>query len=310
MHYHSLAYYALSFVAVVRERSFTEAAKKIGISKAQLSRHISTLESMLNVQLMHRTTRTIALTDEGKRFFTSCEHIEQSCADAMSHLKQDNISMQGTLRITAPIDFGIQFISPIIPKYSQLFPNMNITLSLSNVYENVMEENYDIAIRVANQLPDSSLRMRTLMKFKRLFCAAPSYFSQTKKPKTPAELKHYQCITSVNRNSNILYPQWVFQENKKRVSYRLERFIEIDSLIAQRDLVLSGVGIGRLPDYFIRNELKTKKLIELFPHIEKPDYYAYLLYPNTLELPKKTRAFIELLQEQKTLDIKNTSRLL
>jgi DNA-binding transcriptional LysR family regulator len=297
MQTHSLAYYALSFAVVARAGSFTEAAKKTGISKAQLSRHVKALENMLGVQLMHRTTRTLALTEEGRQFFASCERIEESCTEAVNHLKQDNVNIKGTLRITAPIDFGILFLSPVIRQYSQLFPNMNVSVSLSNVNENILEQNYDIAIRIANQLPDSNLRMLTIKKFKRIFCASPTYFSKRKKPKTPEELKHHQCITSVNRNANILYPQWIFQENKKTINYKIEHFIEIDSLFAQRNLVLAGAGIGRFPDYFIQQELKSKKLIELFPHLQKPDSYVYLLYPNALELPQKTRAFVDMMKK-------------
>lgn len=293
MNHNLLIYYALSFSAVVKARSFSQAAKNTGISKAQLSRHVSALEGLLGIQLLHRTTRSIALTEQGKNFFISCEKIEEICSEATNDLNHDFSQMRGTLKITAPIDFGIQFLPPIVHEFSKQYPNINVILSLSNINENLAEQTYDLAIRIANQLPDSNLRMRTLFKFKRLFCAAPHYFNDKVQPTHPSELKDYHCITSVNRNPNNIHPQWQFYINKKNVNYRLEKFIEIDSLYAQLELIKCGTGIGRMPNYLIKKEIDSGELIELFQDIEKPDSYVYLLYPDALVLPKKTRIFID-----------------
>jgi len=298
MNYNLLTYYALSFTAVVKAGSFSKAAKNSGISKAQLSRHVSSLEKLLGVQLLHRTTRSMILTEQGKQFFSACETIEESCAQAVGYLKNDLTHVHGTLRITAPIDFGIQFLSPIIQQFSQLYPDVNVVLSLSNVNENLLEDPYDLAIRIANQLPDSNLKQRTLLKFNRIICASAAYFKNKPKPKTPVELKNHRCITSVNRNISTIHPQWQFRINNKLVNYSLEKFIEVDSLFAQRELIKADTGIGRLPNYFIAQELKTGEFIELFKNIQKPDSFVYLLYPDTKALPQKTRVFIDFIKNQ------------
>ena len=297
MNNNSLIYYALSFTAVVKAGGFSAAAKHSGISKSQLSRHVGALESLLSIQLLHRTTRTVTLTEQGMQFFAAFEAVEEGCIDAVNSLQHDFNLMNGTLRITAPIDFGIQFLPSIIHDFSKQYPNINVTLSLSNVNENITEQTYDLAIRIANQLPDSSLRMRTLMKFKRLICAAPEYFNKKKIPQHFDELKNHCCITSINRNPSILYPQWHFYSNGSSMNYRLEKFIEVDSLFAQLKLIKSGVGIGRMPDYFVRDELKSGSLMELFSEIEKPDSFVYLLYPDVKILPRKTRVFIDFLKD-------------
>ena len=296
MNYNSMIYYALSFTAVVKAGGYSSAAKKIGISKAQLSRHVSALETLLNMQLLHRTSRSMTLTEQGKQFFHSCEGIEQACAEAVTNIKHDYSAMQGTLRITATIDFGIQYLPAIIHQYSTQYPNMNVMLSLSNIYENLTEQNYDLAIRIANKLSDSNLHVRTITEFKRLICASPSYFKDKDIPNHPDELKNHMCITSVNRNMSTIKPQWQFQLNKKTVNYTLDKFIEVDSLFAQLELIKHGTGIGRLPNYFIRNELKNGNLIEIFTDIEKPTSYVYLLYPDTITIPRKTRAFIDIIK--------------
>jgi DNA-binding transcriptional LysR family regulator len=160
--------YALSFIAVVKAGSFSIAAKNIGASKAQLSRHVSRLEKQLGLQLLHRTTRSMLLTEHGRQFYASCQAIEENYNEAVNTLKHDFSNMQGTLRITAPIDFGIEFLPPIIHQFTKIYNNMNVVLSLSNKNEDLLEQNHDLAIRIANKLPDSNLRMRTIMEFKLL----------------------------------------------------------------------------------------------------------------------------------------------
>lgn len=294
-----LIYYTLSFSNVVKAGSFSNAAKKSGTSKAQLSRHVSALENLLGIQLLHRTTRSITLTEHGQQFLAACEGLEEGYFEAINDLKQDFKSLRGTLKITAPIDFGIQFLPSIIHEFSKQHPAMNAVLSLSNMNENLIEQNYDVAIRIANKLPDSNLRMYTMLEFKRIICVSPHYLKNNPTPNDLNDLKKHNCITSVNRNINIIYPQWQFQVGKKILNLKLEKFIEVDSLFAQLELIKLGAGIGRLPDYFIKNELKKGKLIELFPHTEKPTTYVYLLYPNTRILPKKTRAFIDFIKGMK-----------
>lgn len=294
-----LIYYSLSFSSVVKAGSFSNAAKKSGTSKAQLSRHVSALENLLGIQLLHRTTRSIALTEHGQQFLAACEGLEEGYFEALNDLKQDFKSLRGTLKITAPIDFGIQFLPPIIHEFSKQHPAMNTVLSLSNMNENLVEQNYDVAIRIANKLADSNLRMYTMLEFKRIICVSPRYLKNHPMPKDLNDLKNHTCITSVNRNINIIYPQWQFQMGQKILNLKIEKFIEVDSLFAQLELIKLGTGIGRLPDYFVKNELKKGKLVELFPHIEKPTTYVYLLYPNTRILPKKTRVFVDFIKGMK-----------
>jgi DNA-binding transcriptional LysR family regulator len=296
MNHNLLIYYALSFTAVVKAGGFSSAAKNSGVSKAQLSRHVSALETLLGIQLLHRTTRSMILTEQGQQFFIACEAIEESCVEAVNHLKHNFSTMSGTLKITAPIDFGIQFLPPIIHEFSQQYPNMNVILSLSNTNEKLAEGNYDLSLRIANRLPDSNLHMITIMEFKRIICASPNYFNDKDKPKQLTELKSHHCITSVNRKMDNINPQWQFHIDGNESNLKLNKFIEVDSLYAQLKLIKLGAGIGRMPNYFIRNELLTGELIELFSTIEKPNSYVYLLYPDTMVLPKKTRLFIDFIK--------------
>jgi len=284
---------ALSFVAVVKANSYSSAAKKVGISKAQLSRQIKKLEEHLGIQLLYRTTRKLALTESGKEFYEACCVVEEDYADAVANLKCNFSTIQGNLRITAPIDFGIEVMPTILHQFSERYPKINIILSLSNEIQDLTANDYHLSFRISNRLPDSDLKMITIREFKRIICAAPEYFANRDMPQNIDDLKAFRCITSVNHNPTTIKPQWEFYQNKKIVKFDLENVIEADSLLAQIKLILLGSGIGRMPDYFIKQHLEDGRLIEVFPTIEKPSSFVYLLYPNQRVLPKKTRAFID-----------------
>lgn len=289
--------YALSFVAVVNAGTFSAAAKNADVSKACLSRHVSQLETILGIQLLHRTTRSIVLTEAGKRFYDACQVIQENYQEAIHTITHDLHTMEGKLRITAPIDFGTRFLPGIIDEFSRLYPHMNVVLTLSNEKEMLVENNYDIAIRIANQLPDSNLRMSTLFSFKQLLCATPSYLKEHGRPDTIESLREHRCITSVNRNKNVINPQWKFSINKKIVNCVLRHYLEIDSLVAQLDLIKRGAGIGRIPDYLIKGMIKSGELIQVLSSVDTPDFYVYLLYPDTDILPHKTRVLVDFVKK-------------
>ena len=174
---------------------------------------------------------------------------------------------------------------------------MNIKLSLTNLNENLTEGQYDLAIRVTNKLPDSNLRMVKLMQFERRICASPAYLKNHPMPKNPADLKNHLCVSIMNQSLNTVKPSWLLYEGKNLVNYPLEKYIEVDSYALQKQLAESGTCVARLPSYYINKELQSGKLVELFPHIKKPAVYAYLLYPDTILVPHKTRVFIDMLKQ-------------
>ncbi len=286
---------ALSFTAVIKAGSFSKASKVIGLSKAQLSRHVSELEKQLGIQLLYRTTRKLLLTESGRIFFESCLEIEKSYDMALDKVTKDNTLIKGPLRITAPISFGSELLLKIINNFVKKYPNINITLSLNSVTEDLIENNYDIALRVASALPNSNLRMKVIHHFDMVLCASPDYFKNISHPNELEELKYFKFITPVNRNNEVKNIKWPFIINEKIVNYSPNSLIQVDSLRMQIELVLLGAGIGRAPRFMIKNELEENKLVEILAHIKQPKYHLYLLYPNRKHLPKKTKVFIDFL---------------
>lgn len=281
---------ALSFVAVVQAGSYSAAAKNIEISKAQLSRHIVQLEEELEVSLLFRTTRTLKLTESGEAFFKSCLPIQEDYQNAINNLKQNFESIKGTLRITAPIAFGSEKLTLLLDAFAKLYPNIKVILSLSSLSENLMDDKYDIAIRIAGALPDSDLKVRKLLAFKSILCASPKMFNNKALPTSLESLEQLPCITSINRGHS-LNVYWPFLLNNKVRKIKINASMEIDNQRAQISLAKSGRGIVRVFRSFVEEDIKTAQLIEVLPEFLQPDMHAYLLYPNRKWLPKKIELF-------------------
>jgi DNA-binding transcriptional LysR family regulator len=283
----------LSFVAVAKAKSFSNAAKALRVSKAQLSRHIKQLEESLNIQLIYRTTRTFRLTESGEQLLSSCQDLDEIYQDAIDSLKKGFDTTQGVLRLTAPISFGSEILPALIHEFTQQYPHIKIVLSLSSTTEDLIDKKFDLAFRAAPALPDSSMRMCKMMELEMILCAAPHYLATQKIPKKLEDLQNFKCITSVNHQINTTKIYWPCYVNKKLINFSPNNVIEIDGLRAQIQLLLLGTGIGRIPQLFVQNELSEGKLIEVLPAIKQRSNYIYLLYPNKKNLPKKIAVFIE-----------------
>lgn len=281
---------SLSFVAVVQAGSYSAAAKKSGVSKAQLSRHIIQLEESLGIALLYRTTRVLSLTHSGEAYFKSCLAIQEDYNDAVDNLKQTFNSIKGTLRITAPIAFGSEKLTLLFQAFSKLYPNIKLIVSFSSFSENLITDNYDLAIRIASRLPDSDLKVRKLLSFKTLLCASPEFINEQKMTGSIDDLETLPCITSVNRthNLNLVWPFFVKGELK---NLKINSVIEIDGQRSQILLAKTGMGIVRVFNSFVEDEIKRGELIEVYTAFSQPEMHAYLLYPNRKRLPKKIELF-------------------
>ncbi|MBA3536523.1 MAG: LysR family transcriptional regulator [Tatlockia sp.] len=293
---------AISFVAVVKAGSFSKAATILGVSKSQLSRHVNQLETTLGIQLLYRTTRSIALTESGQSFFQSCQEIEENYMAAIDELKQEFKAIKGTLRITAPISFGSEFLPKVLYQFSQIYPNIKIVLSLSSTNENLVEKNFDLSFRIAAKLPDSSLKMRVISKLDMVFVAAPAYLANIPLPISMDELKNLNCTSpvcrAVGQTGQTTFTWSYYDENNKLEKFSPHANFEVDGLRAQIHFLLLGSGVGRVPELFVRKELEEGRLIQLLPTLKQPPLYVYLLYPNRKNLPKKVASFIEFIKDK------------
>ncbi len=279
----------LSFVAVVKAHSYSAAASETGHSKALLSRHVTQLEAYINQTLLYRTTRTLSLTEAGEQFYRQALLVEESYQNAMSSIQTE---VSGKLRITSSISFGSEILPPIIASFTKRHPKVKVALSLSSLPEDLVEQRYDMSIRVAHALPDSNLRVKPLSSLEMILCAAPSYIENHSAPTIINDLIEHQCITSVNRHKELQTATWSFIQKKKTIKQKIIPHIEIDSIRAQIELVKLGRGIGRFPSMFVNSLIENGTLIPLLPKENLLPLRVFAMYPNAQFVPKKTRCFL------------------
>jgi len=253
------------FVQVASKGSFTAAAEKLGLSRAQISKSVMQLEAHLGTRLLNRTTRKISLTETG----------------------------QISLTISAPISFGVLHLQKAIPEYIKLYPRVKIALSLADRFIDVVSEGFDVGIRIA-ELEDSSLIARKIAPCKRVFCASPDYLRQNGIPNVPIDLAIHSCLTY----SNDLKPDaWVLHGSEGKQSIKVNGPLCADNGDILKEAAISGLGIVSLPTFIVGADLKTGKLQQVLTEYCPSEISIYAVFPSRRYLSAKVRTFVDFLSE-------------
>src|SRR5512134_169155 len=191
----------LVFSKVVQGGSLSAAARELGVSTAVVSRTLSSLEARLGVRLINRTTRSLHLTDEGASYFETCQRILAEIDEADAAVTSRRVEPQGVLKVALPASFGHKHIAPLIPPFAARYPKIQLALSLSDRTVNMVEEGYDLAIRIG-ELEDSSLAARKLAPNRRVVCASPEYLRTHDAPRIPEDLQRHNCLTTTDLQMN------------------------------------------------------------------------------------------------------------
>lgn len=280
-----------AFVAVVEAESFTQAAIRLQLSKALISKYVGALESSLGVRLLNRTTRRMSVTDSGKAYFERCISVLQEIDEIEAALRSEHNEPEGTLRINAPMSFSELTLMPIITEFTHLYPDVIIKLELADRFIDLVEEGVDLAIRIG-ALPDSSLVVRKLTDMQMMLCASPNYVASTDIPITLESLPQHQCIFDSNYKHK---DRWVFGQGEKSISIPIHSRININSARAVSELLLNGQGISLLPSFVVQKEIEDGRLVRLLEEYEPQSTGVYALYPHRKHLSAKVRLFIDAL---------------
>ena len=273
------------FTAVAESGNFTQAAKKLLISTAQVSRQVSELEQRLNTKLFYRTTRKVTLTEEGQLFYQQCRSILDGLEVAERSLTNLRSTPQGKIRISAPVTYGERHIIPLINQFLLQYPQVEIEVQLSNQRIDLIEEGFDLAIRLG-QLNDSSLIAKRISSRQHFLCASPSYIEQHGKPETINDLKQHNCLLG---SADF----WLFADKKVRISGNLR----CNSGLGLVDAALKGIGIVQLPEYYIAEHINNGELITLLEQQQRAEEGIWALYPQNKYLASKVKLLINFLQE-------------
>lgn len=281
----------LFFAHVVKVKSFSEAARRLNVSKSRVSKSIARLEASLGVRLLHRSTRSLSLTDVGEAYFEHCDRIldEMTQADmTVSRLYQEP---RGKLKISAPVAFSTMHIASALPHFMALFPDLTVDLTISDRLVDLAEEGYDIALRITPQ-PGQNLVARQLVPIRRKICASPSYLVRHGIPKTPEDLARHNCLDYTFMNTQGV---WHLQGREGDVSIPVSGSLRINDDEALSQAVLGGLGLALLPTFIVGKDLQEGRLVEVLPGYVPTERFIYAVHLPNRHLPLKVRAFIDFL---------------
>lgn len=281
---------AAVFVRVVDAGGFTAAARALDLSKGAVSKYVGRLESRLGTRLLHRTTRRLSLTEAGERFYRRAQAALAELADAELEAADHGTTPRGHLRVSAPTFYGAEILARRLSEFTTRYPAIALDLVLENRLVNLVDERFDVAIRMSAP-KDSSLVMRRLSDIPLVVCASPAYLRRHGRPDTPAGLAAHECLLY------LLAPrprEWTFR-SENGTPYGLEvrgSFASNDDHTLRR-AALDGHGILRMPKIFVRGALERGELVQLWPDDACPPVTLAVVYPSRRELPRKVRVFVE-----------------
>lgn len=278
------------FVTVAELGSFTQAANKLGVSVAQVSRQVSQLEQRLSTKLLYRTTRKVSLTAEGEIYHQHCRQVLNGLKEAERALGNLKDTPQGSIKLTAPVMYGETFIQPIIHDFMLKHPAIEVVSDLTNQQMDLIEGGYDLAIRLG-KLKDSSLMAKPISQRHYRVCASPEYLKHHGTPHSLTELNQHNCLMGQNS-------YWRFEDNKKEKTIKVTGNLSCNSGYGLVDAALKGIGIVQLPNYYLDQYLQSGQLVEVLTQYKIKPETIWAIYPNNRHLSAKIRQLVDFLVKQ------------
>lgn len=280
-----------TFVKVVDAGSITGAANRMDTAKSAVSRRLSELESRLGVQLLKRSTRRMSLTETGKNYYEQCVRILADVEETEAAVTTESASLKGRLRITAPLTFGVLHLSSAVADFMRVHPELILDVQLSDNQINVVDEGYDLAIRIAD-LNDSSLIARRLTAIRFIACASPQYLLKHGTPDTPQDLLNHDFLHYGNRSDSI----WNYRDkNGKENRIRLHHILSANNGSFLREIGITGQGVLIEPTFIVYKAIESGKLVPILQDYQWQSINAYAVYPPTRHLSHRVRVFIDFL---------------
>lgn len=278
-----------SFVAVVEAGSFVGAAQATGASKAAVSRHVGELERRLGIRLLHRTTRRLSLTEEGRIFFERAKELLESIDEAEAQLTRRSGEARGVIRVNAPVTFGALHLAPLWGPFADANPKVSLDITLSDRLVDVVDEGCDLAIRIS-AIPDSTLVTRKLASTRMVLCASPDYLRERGTPSHPRELARHSVISYTYWSTR---DEWRFTGPDGLVSVHITSRIHTNNGDTCRRAALAHHGVILQPDFIVGPDLRRGDLVELMPAWRAIEVGIYAVYASRKNLPLKTRKLID-----------------
>jgi DNA-binding transcriptional LysR family regulator len=286
----------LVFMAVVDEGSFVAGGQAMGLTRSAAGKALNRLEDRLGVRLLNRTTRALSLTDEGRVFYDRGLQILAAVDDAEASVAGRHGTPRGVLRLTVPDAFGRLVVLPLLRKYLKAWPDIQVEVNLTDRQADIVEEGFDLAVRIGEASPDTRLVSRVVAKYKAVLCASPSYIAERGEPLDADELAAHDCLFFTSRNRR---QSWRFLgDDGVRVKAQGRSRLRLDSGEAIRNAAVAGLGIAFLPDFLVAEDLAAGRLQQVLADLDAGDVKIVTIYPTRRLLEPRVRRFIDLMIQE------------
>jgi DNA-binding transcriptional LysR family regulator len=282
------------FTAVVDAGSFVAAADALEMSKPAVSRHVAELERRLGVRLLHRTTRRLSLTAEGEVFLARCRELLAGVDEAEAEVSARGGSAVGLLKVSAPVSFGIRHLAPLWAEFMARHPQLTLDLTLTDRFIDLVDEGFDMAVRVA-RLPSSSLVSRRLASTRMVLCASPDYVRKRGAPGRPADLAAHAVL---GYSLFATGDTWEFEGPDGTESVRVRPRMQTNSGDTCVAVSVGGGGIVLQPLFLVGEALESGALVEVMPGYRSVELGIYAVYPTRKHMPPKVRLLVDHLAER------------
>ncbi|SEM59351.1 DNA-binding transcriptional regulator, LysR family [Luteibacter sp. UNCMF331Sha3.1] len=279
------------FVGVGEDESFAAAARRLDLSPAAVTRAIAALEEQLGVKLLARTTRSVRLTEAGRRYLDDSRHILASIVEANEAVAGANATPKGNLAVTAPVLFGKAFVMPCVVRYLKDYPDVDVSAYFLDRVVNVVEEGMDVAVRIGH-LPDSGMRAIRVGQSRRVLCASPDYLARRGVPEHPADLLQHTIIAASGISPRV---DWKFGASDDPTMVHMKPRLMVTSNDAAIAAAVSGLGIARLLSYQVADEIAEGRLMIVLPDYEEAPWPIHVLHRESKFGSAKVRNFIDVL---------------
>ncbi|MCU1717898.1 LysR family transcriptional regulator [Pseudomonas sp. 5P_3.1_Bac2] len=282
------------FTRVVDSGSFTSAGHLLDLSTAQVSRLVSDLEASLQARLLQRTTRRLRLTEVGERYLQRCREILASIDEATAEASGAHLSPRGHLRVHAFSGIGTQYVVPMLARYTELYPEVQFDLTLSQQIPNILEDGHDLLLTHSRSLPDSELVAQRLGTLFSVVCASPGYLQRFGVPKVPRDLLEHRCLSLIDP---VFGEEWEFEGDSQLHIQSGKRF-RVNLSDAMVEAAKQGMGVCVLPNFIAARAMRDGRLVRVLPQWRLQERQLYALYSSRRYLDAKIKAWVELMKEE------------
>lgn len=285
----------LAFVKTAESLSFVSAARAMGISASAVGKNVARLESSLNVRLFQRSTRKVSLTAEGQLFYERCRRILDDLQDAEAMLSHAIQAPRGRLRVSLPT-IGYRFLLPLMPAFRKAYPEIELEMDFNDHLVDLIDDGFDVVIR-SGGLADSKLMSRKLGPFRFVLCAAPTYLARKGRPQTLADLERHDCLRYRFVTTGKIM-DWSLGADPEITQLRLPTVLTLNNMEAMLMAAVDGHGIAYMPDFLVRESVRTGALESLLDAHTSDQGQFWALWQSSRHLSPKIRVFVDFIAER------------